>query len=207
LKILVVDDGQAIRSGISQLLHADLDLSGLGEAASGAEAIEKLRAHSWDAVVLDISMPDGNGYDVLHWRKAEAVRVPVVMQSTDIQAATVKRCLDLDAAGFVAKNTLSEELVPAVVAVTTGQLYLCRIVLAAIGLRHLADLADHRSPHQSRLYKFVFRRLREKFQDNRTLNTDLLATSRDLLESTRSLLEVAQVSRHNRQQSAPAAWH
>jgi DNA-binding NarL/FixJ family response regulator len=189
VKILIADDSKAIRRGIGQLLHKDLGATSVGEAASGPEAIEKLRAESWDVVVLDISMPGGNGYGLLEWRKAERVRVAVVMQSSDVGRSTVKRCLDLGATAFVAKERLSDELVPAVLTVARGEMYLCRVVIAAIGLLQIPRLADFAVTGRSRLNRLVARRLRENAHTTLSRSQNLLANSYSIFQASRDLRE------------------
>ena len=186
MKILVVDDHKVIRAGMEQLLRTDPDLTGLDQAASGTEAIQMLEASHWDAMVLDISMPGGSGYDVLKWRRASALEVPVVMQSNDVHPIIVKRCLDLGASGFVAKDRLAEELVAAIHAIILGELYLCRVVVAAIGLKRLSGLVQATGRRAS-LQRLVFQRLREQFQDNYSVSQQVLAHSQSVLERSRRM--------------------
>jgi two-component system, NarL family, invasion response regulator UvrY len=132
MDILVVDDSRIVRSGIISLLRPGLAVNKIGEAGSSAEAIEMLRADSWDVVILDISMPGGNGYEVLEWLTAESISVLVLMQSNYLTAATIQRCLDLGAAGFVAKQALPDELVPGIRAILRGERFLCRVATATM---------------------------------------------------------------------------
>jgi two-component system, NarL family, invasion response regulator UvrY len=189
VKILIADDSKTVRSGIGRILQEDLAPAIFGEASSGPEATEMLQADSWDAVVLDISMPGGNGFGFLEWRKAEGVRVPVVMQSTDIGRATVKRCLDLGATAFVAKEKLPDELVPAVIAVTRGEMYLCQAVTAAFGLLQIPRLADGALTSRTRLHKLVARRLGEHADKARSRSKQVLVESYAVLQASCNVLE------------------
>ena len=61
--ILLVDDHSIVRQGLKNLIELEEGLQVTGEAASGIEAIQLIRANSYDVVVLDLSMPDKNGVD------------------------------------------------------------------------------------------------------------------------------------------------
>ena len=80
-KILLVDDHNIVRQGLRNLIELESDLEVAGEAASGLEAIKLVRANQYDAVVMDIAMPDKNGVDTLHDLRHVAPDLPVLILS------------------------------------------------------------------------------------------------------------------------------
>ncbi len=102
-KILVVDDTEDVR----ELLHLHLTLQGhaVEEARNGKQALEKMSAQSYDLVLLDIMMPEMNGYEVLeHVRQNPALReTPIVVISAIQDLDSVVRCLELGAADYLPK--------------------------------------------------------------------------------------------------------
>ena len=79
--VLLVDDHSIVRQGLKNLIELEADLNVTGEAASGLEALNLVRANSYDVMVLDISMPDKNGVDTLHDLKHIAPKLPVLILS------------------------------------------------------------------------------------------------------------------------------
>jgi len=102
-KILVADDTEEIR----QLLKVNLEFQGhsVVEAVNGRQALELMRAQSFDLVLLDIMMPEMNGYEVLEYLRTDAnlSRVPVVVISAIQDLNSVVRCIELGAADYLPK--------------------------------------------------------------------------------------------------------
>jgi YesN/AraC family two-component response regulator len=65
IRVLIADDHPIVRQGLKQILGDTRDMLVAGEAINGREVLEKARAEPWDVVVLDISLPDQSGLDIL----------------------------------------------------------------------------------------------------------------------------------------------
>ena len=65
VRILIADDHAVVRAGLRQFLEGDPKIKLMGEAATGSETLDQLRAKEWDLVLLDIFMPDRSGLDIL----------------------------------------------------------------------------------------------------------------------------------------------
>ena len=124
LKVLIADDHPIVRQGFKQVLMAEGDIVVSGEAASGEEVLRLARAEDWDVVVLDISMPDGNGLDVLRALKAERPSVPVLILSMHAEDQFAVRTLKAGAAGYLSKESVPDELVKAVRKIVGGSRYI-----------------------------------------------------------------------------------
>src|SRR6202044_1393228 len=80
-KVLLADDHAMVRAGLRQFLVEDRSITEIGEAASGNETLDKLRAGSWDLVILDINMPDRSGLDILRYIRASYPDTEVLVLS------------------------------------------------------------------------------------------------------------------------------
>jgi DNA-binding NarL/FixJ family response regulator len=124
IRVLICDDHQIVRQGIQQILADASDLALAGEAASGPEAIARVRAGGIDVVLLDIAMPQRDGLDVLKQLKAEFPKLPVLMLSTYPDRQYAVRCLKLGAAGYLNKSADAEQMTEAIRRVAGGRLFI-----------------------------------------------------------------------------------
>ena len=124
IKVLIADDHAVVRHGLRQILSEIPELSVVGEAENGQDALNQVRAEPWDVLVLDMSMPGRGGLDILKdvRRERPATRVLVLSMHPEDQFAM--RMLKAGAAGYLTKETASEELVKAVRKVLTGGKYI-----------------------------------------------------------------------------------
>lgn len=122
--ILLVDDHNIVRQGLKNLISLETDLSVSGEAASGLEAIQLIRKNSYDAVVLDISMPDKNGVDTLHELKHIAPNLPVLMLSGYAEAQYALNLMRNGCKGYLSKDADSDEIIKAIRMVANGKRYI-----------------------------------------------------------------------------------
>ncbi|NWH03815.1 response regulator [Desulfobacter latus] len=104
--ILLVDDSKFIRKGIAKELSnilADKTLN-LTEAANGKEALEHLFTTSFDLVLLDLTMPEKNGYEVLEALKEKGIRTNIIVLTADIQPEAEKIVKKLGALAYIKKE-------------------------------------------------------------------------------------------------------
>lgn len=124
IRVLICDDHQIVRQGIQQILADAPDLSLAGEAATGPDALARVREGGIDVVLLDIAMPQRDGLDVLRQLKSEFPKLPVVMLSTYPDRQYAVRSLKLGAAGYLNKSAGAEQLIDAIRHVATGKLFI-----------------------------------------------------------------------------------
>jgi DNA-binding NarL/FixJ family response regulator len=123
LRILVVDDHPLILEGLRSSLERASDITIIGEAADGDEAMVKARSAKPDIILLDISLPGRNGLEVLKQLHAELPEVRVLMLTTHPEIEYVERSLRLGAWGYLTKTGPSEELLKAIRTVGHGRKY------------------------------------------------------------------------------------
>ena len=130
MKVLVVDDHPLIREALRQVLRAlnkDIDLL---EAGSGPEALAAAnRNDGIDLILLDLTLPGRDGYEVLRELRERYPAYPVVVLSASDQSEVVMRALDAGAMGFIPKTSSNEVLLGALRLVLSGGVYLPAEVL------------------------------------------------------------------------------
>ncbi len=128
IDILVVDDHALIRKGLKMLLEENADFKVKGEAESGAQAIKIARELHFDLVLLDISLPDKHGMDVLKQLKLEQPAIKVIVLSMYPEEQYGVRALKAGAMGYINKQSAPEKLVGAVQQVITGKKYISTVL-------------------------------------------------------------------------------
>ena len=147
------DDHAVVRAGLKQFLVEDRGISAIGEAATGRETLDRLRAEAWDLVILDIGMPDRSGIDILQQIRAVHDRTRVLVLSGYPERQYALNVLRAGASGFIEKGTAPEELLRAVRAVLQGRRY----VSATLAEQLVGELdGDADKPLHSRLSEREF---------------------------------------------------
>jgi len=123
IRVLVADDHAVVRHGLKQILSEEPDILEVGEAGSVAEALRLGREAEWDVVILDITMPDGSGLDILRELKHQKPQLPVLVLSVHSEDQYALRVLRSGAAGYLTKECAPQELVQAVRRVVSGGKY------------------------------------------------------------------------------------
>jgi DNA-binding NarL/FixJ family response regulator len=121
IKILLVDDHQIIIDGLKSVMKNTNDISVVGEANNGREAIRLLSILNVDVVLMDIDMPVMNGIEALKEIKRNLVGVKVIILSMHQESAMIKNLISIGADGYLLKNTNQDELVEAIRKVAGGK--------------------------------------------------------------------------------------
>ncbi|HTY37290.1 MAG TPA: response regulator transcription factor, partial [Bacteroidota bacterium] len=123
-RILIVDDHPLVRQGLKAGLSKAPDLKVIGEAETADEALTEARNQRPDIILLDISLPGRNGFEVLRQLHAEMPEVRILMLSTYSEKQYAVRCLRNGAWGYLTKKSSSDELIDAVRTVMQGRKYI-----------------------------------------------------------------------------------
>jgi DNA-binding NarL/FixJ family response regulator len=122
-QIYVVEDHPLIQRMVEEILNRSTDLTVCGFAATAAEALEKLRATTVDLVLVDISLPDMSGIELVGILLAENPKLPCLMLSGHQEIKYIQQALAAGARGYLAKGN-PRELTGAIRQVLQGGLYL-----------------------------------------------------------------------------------
>lgn len=124
IRVMITDDHAIVRQGLKQILSETGDISVTGEAESGFQAMRVVRQQDFDVVLLDISLPDRNGLDVLKQIKKEHPDLAVLMLSMHNESEFAIRALKAGAAGYLNKQSAPAQLVTAIRQVASGQKFI-----------------------------------------------------------------------------------
>lgn len=122
-RIAVVDDHQLVRIGLKQIIESQPDFTWAGEASTGREALALLRTSPCDVLLLDLSLPDMSGLDVLRQIKSHHDSVATLVLSAYPEMQYGLNVLRAGASGFVSKTADDNELCRAIRAAVRGGRY------------------------------------------------------------------------------------
>ncbi|TXK49832.1 response regulator transcription factor [Pontibacter qinzhouensis] len=128
INVIITDDHKIIRDGIIALLHNDPAITVVGEASNGKELIELLDSVTPDVVLLDINMPELDGFETTKYLKQHYPNVKVLVLSMLDHESYVNRVIELGASGYILKNSGKEELSAAIRLVSSGHIYISSTV-------------------------------------------------------------------------------
>ena len=114
LKIIIADDHQIVRMGLASIFAKISDISVIGEARNGIEAIKLARELKPDVILMDLMMPKKNGVQATLEILAENPEAKILILTTFGTADEVRQVLDAGAAGVIVKDMLHEQLITAV---------------------------------------------------------------------------------------------
>jgi two-component system, NarL family, invasion response regulator UvrY len=123
IRVAVVDDHQLVRIGLKQIIEAQSDFAWVGEAKNGREALTMLRGTPCDVLLLDLSLPDMSGLDVLRQIKSHHESVATLVLSAYPENQYGINVLRAGASGFLSKNADDGELCRAIRAAMRGGRY------------------------------------------------------------------------------------
>jgi two-component system, NarL family, response regulator NreC len=124
IRLLLVDDHEIVRTGISMLLESENDLSIIGQASSGAQALELASKLQPDVVIMDITLPDISGIEVTRQLKALHPEIAVVALTIHEDQQYFFEMLQAGADGYVPKRAASEDLIKAIHAAFSGEVFI-----------------------------------------------------------------------------------
>jgi two-component system, NarL family, invasion response regulator UvrY len=124
IKLLVIDDHAVVRQGIRQILSATDDIVVARDAVTAADARAHAGQSDCDAILLDLSLPDSDGLELLKELRAGHPRRPILVLSMHPEDQFALRAIRAGASGYLTKNSAPDELVSAIRKVVKGEYYL-----------------------------------------------------------------------------------
>src|SRR5262245_54806414 len=123
IQVLLAEDHETVRQGLRLLLESQHDIEVIGEAANGAVAVQRSRTFQPQVVILDISMPEMNGLVAAKAIRQVSPKSAIIALTRHDDEAFVNELMSAGAAGYVLKQSRSEELLNAIRTVATGRQY------------------------------------------------------------------------------------
>lgn len=147
LRILIADDHYVVRQGLKDVLRTRFERLEFGEASDGNEALQLVWNHSWDVVLLDISMPGRGGMDTLKEIKQAKPKLPVIVLSMHPEDQFAIRALKLGACAYICKDSAGSNLVNGVEAALRGERYITPSIADQMAIHLQKDHPD--LPHEA----------------------------------------------------------
>jgi DNA-binding NarL/FixJ family response regulator len=146
-RVLIADDHEIVRCGLRDILTTRLGKVAVSEAKDAGEAINLLIKNEWDLVLLDINMPGRDGLEVLVEARRLRPKTPVLVLTAYPEEQFAIRSFKLGAAGYITKQSVSDELITAVKRVLAGGKY----ITASLAERLASCIGEtsEQSPHEA----------------------------------------------------------
>jgi DNA-binding NarL/FixJ family response regulator len=123
MRVLVVDDHETVRRGVSSILEARKDIEICGEASNGQEGVEKTSELNPDLIVLDVTMPVLDGFSAARQIRTILPEVPILILSMHDGTSIVREAQQAGVQGFVTKSQAGSVLLKAVDTVLKGRTF------------------------------------------------------------------------------------
>ncbi|MEO3744780.1 response regulator transcription factor [Plantactinospora sp. B5E13] len=192
ISVLLVDDHPVVRAGIRAMLAGEPDLTVVGEAASGAEAVRVVQAMRPDLVLMDLRMPGLDGVGATEQLLTVVPTIRVVVLTTYDTDADILRAVEAGAAGYLLKDASRADLLAAVRAAARGETVLAPSVATRLVRQVRRPRRETLSPREVEVLRLVARGLsnpeigRELHVSEATVKTHLLRAFHKLGVSDRT---------------------
>jgi DNA-binding NarL/FixJ family response regulator len=186
--VFIADDHPVVRQGIRQIVAATDDITVVDEATTGHEALQRLAGVQCDLVLLDLSLPDIDGLDLLKQLKREHPQRPVLILTMHSEDQFALRALKAGASGYLTKESAPAELVVAVRKVVAGGRYISQRLAESLAA-HLGP--DAEKPVHERLSdrEYQVLRLIAAGRSTRDISTQLSLSSKTVSTYRARLLD------------------
>ena len=119
IKLLIADDHAILRHGLRRILEAEPDMSVVGEAATGTDAVKRAKQLKPDVVIMDISMPEQDGIESMR-QILKTLTSRVLILTVHLEHHVISEAVSAGASGYLAKDSLDRELISAVRTIVHG---------------------------------------------------------------------------------------
>jgi len=123
-RILLVEDHAMVRFGLTQLINQQVDLLVCGEAESVGEALDRVEAQKPDLIIVDITLKDSNGLELIKTLAAQFPKLPVLVVSMHDESLNAEQALHAGAKGYIMKEEAIEKVLIAIRRILDGKIYL-----------------------------------------------------------------------------------
>jgi DNA-binding NarL/FixJ family response regulator len=180
IRILAVDDHALLRDGIAALVAGQSDMSLVGQASNGREAIQQFRTHRPDVTLMDLQMPEMNGLDAIIAIRGEFPEARIIVLTTYTGDVQVLRALKSGARAYLLKNSLHKELLETIRAVHAGR--------KALSTEASYQLAEHATDDALTPAEIRVLRLIAEGNANKAISAQLLISEETVKGQVRNIL-------------------
>jgi two-component system response regulator NreC len=145
IRLLLVDDHEIVRTGISMLLESETGMNIIGQASTGLQALEMASQLQPDVVIMDITLPDISGIEVTRRLKAQHPGIAVVALTIHEDQQYFFEMLQAGADGYVPKRAASEDLIKAIRAAFSGEVFIYPSLAKVLVTDFLTQAAEEKT--------------------------------------------------------------
>lgn len=130
IRILIADDHPVFRAGLRHVIEMSADLKVVAEAEDGTTAVERVREHQPDVLVLDVDMPGMDGFEVVRALRQEKLSVEVVFLTMHKDEDMFNEAMNIEVKGYVVKDSAVTDIVASIRAVNGGRAFISPVLSA-----------------------------------------------------------------------------
>ncbi len=160
LSIVIVEDHPLFREGLKAIVAGEKTLSLLGEAGTLQEGFQKVKALRPDVAIVDLSLPDGSGIDLIRDIRKELSGTRILVLTMHSKTSYIVKALEAGALGYISKESASETLISGLRAVARGDYFLDSRISHSVVARLIGDPAG-RKKSKSNAYDALTQREQE----------------------------------------------
>jgi len=149
IKIIVTDDHQIVRDGISVLLMKYDDIEIIEECSTGEELISKLETLKPDICIIDIAMPKMSGLEASEIISEKYPEIEIIIFSSHSEGENVLKAFEIGVKGILPKSTIREELVEAIRAVASGNEFVSKYIPYSTFINHAKKITEKNNASES----------------------------------------------------------
>jgi two-component system invasion response regulator UvrY len=141
MNILIADDHELVRGGLARIIAEEFSSAQIHEVSNGTQAEKMGRTKAWGLIIMDMSMPDKTGLDVLKQLRAESIKIPVLILSIHPENQYALRVLKAGGNGYISKDCPRTDFINAVRTILSGKKYISAEVAEKLASRFDNDLS------------------------------------------------------------------
>jgi DNA-binding NarL/FixJ family response regulator len=144
VKIFIIDDHPLVRAGLKQLIESESDLSVCSEAACMSGTMKLIKECMPDLAIIDLSLPDGNGLELVKRMQSQLPNIPVLVSSMHDEKLFAERALLTGAKGYINKQEAGEQVIEAIRRILKGEVYMSQRLQTHLNMQTAGD--SHKTP-------------------------------------------------------------
>jgi two-component system invasion response regulator UvrY len=138
--VLIADDHELIRGGLARIVSEEFSSAKIKEVSGGMQAEKIGRSEKFDLIIMDMSMPDKTGLEVLKQLRSEGIKIPVLILSIHPENQYALRVLKAGGNGYITKDCPRAEFVNAINVILNGKKYISQGVAEQLASRINEDI-------------------------------------------------------------------
>lgn len=146
IRVVIVDDHQVVLDGFMARLEMEPEIDVVGTASNGLEALEVVKKHKPDVVLMDISMPIMNGIEATRIIKADWPEAKILMLTMHDNREYIVKVMQEGAVGYMLKEISAEKMVQAIKTVNQGSTYFCESATQTLFTQAIAPASQRPNP-------------------------------------------------------------